>query len=64
RFNNWQKAAFGAWGLGALLIIIGVANIGSEASASTAIGLMVAGVVALATGGSLHKVGSSRERKD
>jgi hypothetical protein len=35
RFNNWQKAAFGAWGLGALLIIIGVANIGSEASAST-----------------------------
>jgi multidrug transporter EmrE-like cation transporter len=70
KHNGFQKAAFWCWGIGAAIILICGAIIFvsfSHASDSDApfiaIGFLIAGIVLLATGGTLHKIGSGRERK-
>jgi hypothetical protein len=69
RWNNFQVAAFICWGLGGILILIPAALLYAAWSSgdglmntSPHIVSMLIGVVSLATGGTLHKVGQSRER--
>ena len=65
RFNNFMKGAFACWIGGSLLILGGFVKVMGGISHggvdSNAIIMMVLGVVALAVGGTLNKLGKSRE---
>jgi len=69
QWNNFQIGSFACWLVGAILIIAPAAMLYSawstgEGMADTGnhIWSLLIGVVLLATGGTLHKIGMSRER--
>ena len=71
RWNIWQILAFACWLIGGLLVAIPAyklvqdfRGVGDQVeSANSLVIAIVIGVVILATGGTLHKIGSSREIK-
>ncbi|MGA2868744.1 MAG: hypothetical protein ABSF34_06255 [Verrucomicrobiota bacterium] len=70
KHNRFQKAAFWCWGIGgaivlisALVIFISFEKASDSASPFVAIIFILIGILLLATGGTLHKIGTGRERK-
>ena len=69
-FNSFHKAAFFSWGVGALLVVIPVASLlisGADMPSSripVLITFLALGIVLLAVGGTCHKIGSNRDRRD
>jgi hypothetical protein len=65
KWNNWQIAAFICWGVGAVLILIPALLMlltGIQTDRLVYIVPPIIGVVFLGTGGTLHKIGTGRER--
>lgn len=71
-WNQFQIAAFVCWAVGAVLIVAPCWKIyhsyndpyGQLDVSGTLVGTLLVGVVLLATGGTLHKVGERREIKE
>ncbi len=70
QWNNWQKSAFACRAAGSVLIVWPAYRLyamwsgdGDISGTDGYIVSMLAGVVLLATGGTLHKVGMSREQR-
>ena len=67
-WNKWQKAAFACWGVGALLIVAPILYMylrsGPRGATNIVIGMIMVGLVSLATGGTLHKIGTGREPEE
>ncbi|NLY02458.1 MAG: hypothetical protein GXY83_40765 [Rhodopirellula sp.] len=71
RWNAFQIAAFICWGVGTLLIAIPAWKLywswkdsdGLILNGGQFVGSLLVGIVLLASGGTLHKIGSSREAR-
>jgi hypothetical protein len=71
KWNKLQKTAFVCWGLGGLLIVLPILILmfsiqtimENEKLILGVMGSLLAGIVVLALGGTLHKVGTGRDQK-
>jgi hypothetical protein len=76
RWNAWQLSGFGCWAVGAALVLVPAvalvsmlnsslsqpATFAERLGAPACVLILFSGIVALAAGNTLHKVGTGRER--